>query len=94
LFKFASGTQTVLTTANVIIQAANLNFHDYGGQTYSVTSIEFYTSGPSLYIPFTTQTAGATTPNPGSIGNYTISGTNMYVWNGSLWVLFAGSSSV
>jgi hypothetical protein len=51
-------------------------------------------TGPSSFIPFTTQTEGASTPNPGSVGKFTINGTNMYVWNGSLWVLFSGSSSV
>jgi len=35
---------------------------------------------------------GATTPNPGSIGQFTINGTDLYVWNGSLWVLFIGIS--
>jgi len=50
-------------------------------------------TGPSLFIPYTTQSAGATTPNPGTTGKFTINGTDLYVWNGSLWVLFTGIST-
>ena len=50
-------------------------------------------TGPSLFISYTTQSAGATTPNPGTTGKFTINGTDLYVWNGSLWVLFTGIST-
>ena len=49
--------------------------------------------GDTLFVPFTTQIAGATTPNPGSIGTFTIDGNNLLIWNGTLWVLFVGISS-
>jgi hypothetical protein len=95
IYKLASGTQSVISSTNLIIQTATINFHEYGspGSGYNISSINFYTSGPSSFIPYTTQSAGSTTPNPGTTGKFTINGTNLYVWNGSLWVSFTGSSS-
>jgi len=51
-------------------------------------------TGTSSFIEYTNQSACATTPDPGSTGKFTISGSNLYVWNGSLWVAFAGNAGV
>ena len=76
------------------IQDATINFHEYANTGYSISNINFYTSGPSSFIPYTTHSVGANTANPGTTGKFTINGTDLYIWNGSLWVLFTGSVSV
>lgn len=88
IYKIASGSQSTLATISLTISSATLNFHEYVSGSYTISNIDFYTSGPSMFIPYTSQSFGATTPNPGTTGKFTINNTSLFVWNGSSWVEF------
>lgn len=81
---------------NTVLQKASENtlttLSDFTGSSGATGSTG--ATGISSFITYTTQSEGANTPNPGTTGIFTINGTNLYVWNGSVWVLFSGSASV